>query len=267
MIVDGTHRRWIIASASLLAVSAAVYFAKTRDEPGRAVGGSLVGLSLGGLALGLMLGEALLALKQRRPGWRLGRGATWKKAHIWLGLPILPLVLLHAGFRVSGPSSTWLMGLLAMVWLSGIFGVLMQHFLPRWMTARLPLETIYEQIPEVVARLAREATECVENAQNEVLTAFFRQDVGPFLTQDAGNDHRLFDPARAPQVFARLKKLVPSEQQELLADLEDICAERAELRTQERMQRWLRGWLLVHVPLSYALLVLAAAHAVVTVLY
>jgi hypothetical protein len=48
---------------------------------------------------------------------------------------------------------------------------------------------------------------------------------------------------------------------EALHDLEVMCEERRQLARQRRLHRWLHGWLLVHVPLSYALLLLSAVHA------
>jgi len=53
----------------------------------------------------------------------------------------------------------------------------------------------------------------------------------------------------------------------ILRDLEEICEERRQLLAQRRMHLWLHGWLLVHVPLSFALLVLTAVHAVLSLRY
>ncbi len=52
-----------------------------------------------------------------------------------------------------------------------------------------------------------------------------------------------------------------------LEDLENICEEERQLNRQTRLYRWLHGWLLVHVPLSIALLVLGAVHAVMALRY
>ena len=40
---------------------------------------------------------------------------------------------------------------------SGILGAAIQHYIPSFMTARVPLETIYEEIPHVRAQLREEA--------------------------------------------------------------------------------------------------------------
>jgi len=36
---------------------------------------------------------------------------------------------------------------------------------------------------------------------------------------------------------------------------------------QERLHRWLHGWLLVHIPISLALVILGVVHAVVALRY
>ena len=50
--------------------------------------------------------------------------------------------------------------------------------------------------------------------------------------------------------------------EEALGELADICEERRQLRVQSRLHAWLHGWLLVHAPLTVALLVLTLFHAV-----
>jgi hypothetical protein len=47
-----------------------------------------------------------------------------------------------------------------------------------------------------------------------------------------------------------------------VADLEDICDEARQLLRQERLHHWMHGWLLLHIPLSLALILLGAVHAV-----
>lgn len=267
MILDATHRRWLAVTAGLGAVAGAGYLLADRATPGGVTGGSAAGLTFGIAAAGAMAFEGLLAVKKKRPAWRLGRASAWMRGHIWLGLLAVPLVLFHAGFRWGGTASTWLWILLFTVTASGIFGLALQQFLPRLMTARVEMETIYEQIPNVVAQLKEEAAARVGKANHDTLARFFHEEVEPFLASDGGTRHRLGDAVRAEAMFGQLRKLLPAELHETAADLAHICEERRQLAVQERVHRWLHGWLLVHVPLSYALLLLVAAHAVMTLRY
>jgi hypothetical protein len=49
--------------------------------------------------------------------------------------------------------------------------------------------------------------------------------------------------------------------------LESICGEKRELERQRYMHKWLHGWLLFHVPASYALILLGVVHAFVALRY
>jgi hypothetical protein len=52
-----------------------------------------------------------------------------------------------------------------------------------------------------------------------------------------------------------------------LQDLEDICDEARQLVRQEQLHHLLHGWLLVHIPISLALILLGAVHAVMALRY
>lgn len=68
--------------------------------------------------------------------------------------------------------------------------------------------------------------------------------------------------ASARVAFQQLRALVPPAMHSTVDDLENICEEKRQLDRQDRIHRILHGWLLVHVPLSFALLLLGAIHAV-----
>src|SRR5438105_7530263 len=118
------------------------------------VGGTPLGLIFGTIALGIFVFAALLSLRKKIPLWRVGTVQRWLRAHIWLTLLTIPLVILHSGFRLGGPMTTLLMGLYAIVMVSGIYGLVLQHLMPRLMKERLPAETVFEQIPHIRAQLA-----------------------------------------------------------------------------------------------------------------
>jgi hypothetical protein len=117
------------------------------------VGGTPLGLTFGAISLGIFVFAALLSLRKKIPLWRVGAVQRWLRAHIWLTLLTIPLVILHSGFRLGGPMTTLLMGLYALVMVSGIYGLVLQHLMPRLMKERLPAETVFEQIPHIRAQL------------------------------------------------------------------------------------------------------------------
>ena len=78
---------------------------------------------------------------------------------------------------------------------------------------------------------------------------------------------RLGDAQKAAGAFAGLRTLVPAVGHPALDDLSDICDEARQLRRQEQLHHWLHDWLLLHIPLSLALILLGAIHAVMALRY
>ncbi len=99
----------------------------------------------------------------------------------------------------------------------------------------------------------------------DLLSRFFQDKVIPFLTSDprAAARENLASENYARMAFANLAVALPARALAAIERLEEIVAERRQFLVQVRIQSWLRAWLLVHVPLSAALFVLAAVHVVV----
>src|SRR5262245_15694686 len=97
-------------------------------------GGSLTGLVLGTLAGLIFLFEIALVAKKtkafRAARWTLST-QTWMKAHIWLGLLTVPLVVLHSGGRFGGTLTTIFVAVFAVVIVSGVWGLALQNLLPK----------------------------------------------------------------------------------------------------------------------------------------
>jgi hypothetical protein len=102
----------------------------------------------------------------------------------------------------------------------------------------------------------------LSESESEPLRSFYVLEVQPFLERPKEHGLRLSDEARAASAFAALRTLLPGPAHGTLDDLADICDEARQLRKQERLHRWLHGWLLLHIPLSLALILLGAVHAV-----
>jgi len=99
------------------------------------------------------------------------------------------------------------------------------------------------------------------------LIRFYLKEMRPFLERPKQRGQRLADAAKANSAFAGLSTLLPAAAHVTLADLEDVCDEARQLTRQERLHHWLHRWLLLHIPLSLALILLGAIHAVVALRY
>src|SRR5579859_7908566 len=169
MLLDAKHRPWLAVVSGLTLAGAAAYVPYHVLSLNGPSGGSWPGLVYGIIALGLMLFVGLLGLRRCFPALRVGRPETWMRGHLWLGILAVPLVFFHAGFMFGGTLTMVLMILLILVTLSGILGVILQQILPRVMTSRVTMETIYDQIDHVLTQLLAEADQLVSSVAGPVL--------------------------------------------------------------------------------------------------
>ncbi len=116
------------------------------------------------------------------------------------------------------------------------------------------------------AAAALATTSRIDAEESAPLREFYMQEMRAFVKQ-ATAAHPLADARTAAARFEKVRALVPADFQAAIADLENICEEERQLIRQSRLHRVLHGWLLVHVPLSIALLVLAVVHIVMALRY
>jgi hypothetical protein len=292
--IDHTHKGWLVASLAIFGVSLLAYGFYRVPVGAASMGGTGAGLAFGGAGFAFMIFAALLGARKRVPVYRFGRAQTWMRGHLWLGLLSLPLILFHSGFRYGHGLTTWLMTLLILVVLSGLFGAVLQHYMPHLMTREVTMETIYEEIGHVRAQLLEEAEELMKQAtgQNKNNSAegaeagsavpavavavadeaaplrnFYEQELKPYLEKPGARGSALSDATQSHSAFAQLRTLVPASLHLTIDDLEGICEEERQLTLQSQLHVWLHGWLLLHIPLSLALILLGAIHAVMSFRY
>jgi hypothetical protein len=292
MRIDATHRPWLIASCWILGIAIAAYvpYALTVRRVG---GGTAVGLIFGILGFGFMLFAAALGIRKRYPIWRIGRAQTWMRGHLWLGTLALPIIFLHAGFHFGGWLTSLLMVLLIVVTLSGLMGAYLQHTLPTRLMREVPFETIYDQVENIRGRLVAEADERVQgvaehlapglgagatvvltyidtvpeiNTELEKFTETFEKQIRPWLE---GKDRQspLRHREQAVLLFEGLHRMMPEGAWKTVDALEEICEEKRQLDRQVVLHRTLHAWLMCHIPLSVALIVLGFVHAIGSLRY
>jgi hypothetical protein len=297
MRLDRTHRGWAAFTLVALVAGAAAYARYASAAPAGPSGGSGPGLAFGIAAYALVLFAALLGWRRRVPAWRVGRASAWLRAHLWLGFLSLPLALFHAGFGFGGGLATALLWALLLVCATGILGAVLQHFLPRLVTEMLPQETVYEQIDHVRAQLFEDAKRLVEGGggspvpraktagaiqgrvvesraaveapavDREPLRRFFAEHLRPYFEAPRVRRTHLWNRHERGALFAALRAACDPSLHPATRDLEALCAQREQLELQRRLHLWTHGWLFVHAPLAYAVVVLGAVHAVMSLYY
>src|SRR5262249_35112285 len=164
--------------------------------------------------------------------------------------------------------------------LSGVFGLLLQQFVPRTMTTRVPCEAPYEQIPHLCDKMGTRAGDLVvaiweagfeqtqvtaantqfgigakkqmqdfyDSQAKKLRTTYEHPLVKPFLRGAYDKSALLAQALQSETAFARLKALPGlAGVREKVEEIELLCTERRLLAEQERLHRILHGWLGLHI--------------------
>jgi hypothetical protein len=231
-----------------------------------------------GFAAGIIVVfEMLLLPRKLLRGQRLGTTRTWMRWHIWLGLICLPVVLVHAGFGSGGPLPTVTLILFLAVTFSGIWGLIMQQWLPQKILSEMPGETVASQVNYLGDYHANEAKKLIQGLVSAPPEA---ESIQPVVTgmpatslvefQDSlllpylhwGTESHLGSRAEAEQRFAQLRSEIPVVAHSTLDRLQELVNLRRQWDAQTRLNFWLHNWLLLHLPLSVAMTGLMFLHAV-----
>ena len=297
MKLDRAHFPWLLLVLLATAASGLLYLANFHPHhlpipirlpaffgevpPTRhTFGGTPLGLLFGSVSFAIFLFASALGIRKKRRLWPIGNVQLWLKAHLWLTTLTIPLVLFHCGFHAGGPHTSGLLLLYFIVMGSGFFGLALQQFMPRLMMERLPREVVFEQIPHfrdvlmetaigirkrlrTLVTAGPAATE--DDPSPEVLARFLDEECLPYLAAERGDRQRLANDKAALDRFRTLKLNVAAAWQPTVDQLERCCEDRRLMDLQTKYQHWLHGWLVVHIPTSFALLIFTAWHAWVAV--
>jgi hypothetical protein len=298
VLIDRKSRWWMLGSLLALGGAAFGYSEYALHRPAGPSGASWPGLAFGIVGSAIILFCMLLSVRKMFRARRLGSAQRWMQAHVWLGLISYPIIWFHAGFRLGGSLTFVLMLLFTIVWLSGILGLLLQWWIPRLLVRDVAATTIYQQIDHVVAELRRDAERIVGSIATKleatprrmatagaaprvametaapadeaagVFRSLYESQVRPLLAErlpprmgwGSGNQ-------RVTSRFDVIRRQLPESMRGRVSELQELVRRRLQLERQRSLHRVLHGWLLMHVPLSYAMLLFSVVHAVMALRY
>jgi hypothetical protein len=203
----------------------------------------------------------------------------WRKLHIFVGYLLIAAFLSHSDFSLPDTSLEWaLWASFVLVTLSGIFGTYLAWSLQakRGIDKRIS----YDRIPARRAAFAREVHAAV--AKTDPAEAAIALPAPPYHAwiadlytnhlRDFFQGHRNFTAhligsqrpvKRLTDEIDTLSHYVDQESQQKLAAIKNLVVEKDRLDFARVYLGLTRGWLFVHVPVTYALTVLAIVHILV----
>jgi hypothetical protein len=233
-----------------------------------------VGYGLGTFSAILMLWLMWLGVRKRRYGARGRPLREWVSAHVYLGLTLLVLVPLHAGFEVDWNVHTLAFALTCAVIFSGVAGVLLYGLAPTWMTKNRPGEKIdglLERVAQVDANCRATAEDLPDVFAQAVLESIRDTRIGGGLRAQLTPRGRSGGAVRALSSVREHLEEVGTESRDSARRLVELLASKIELvqtlNRDVRYQALLDLWLVLHVPLAFAAVASVAVHVIVVFYY
>ncbi len=102
---------------------------------------------------------------------------------------------------------------------------------------------------------------------SEPLRQLFRSSIAPYLAGGRKSGSPLAVQNKADFIFRELRKKLDPATHDAIGVLQNLCDQRRQLDRQKGLHYWLHNWLIVHLPLSVALVILMFVHVWVALKY
>lgn len=201
----------------------------------------------------------------------LGSSAKWMQLHIYAGLLTILVFGLHIGFRVpTGPFEIVLASIYLLTFFSGVVGLVMSRTFPSRLATHGE-EVLFERIPVFIRRLREEVEElvfgCVSETETTVVPEFYLSQLKPFFERPRNFWSHLVNSARPRrgllQSISEQDNFLNDTERESMRKISQIVVAKDNLDYQYALQGTLKSWLFVHIPATYALLILTLFHTIV----
>ncbi|MEB0140066.1 hypothetical protein QN363_13640 [Undibacterium sp. CCC2.1] len=239
------------------------------NPPLKPNGGTPLGYGLGTVAALLILWLLAFGMRKRAYHSTLGTLRGWLSAHVYLGLALTVVATLHTGFEFAWNIHTLAYALTIAVILSGFWGVVLYLRQPAMMGNLLNGQTLQQygqslrdlddECRQLAGTTTPEIQACLaESARAHIFDAYWQRFTGR-------NRH-----CATQQTLTALEQN-RAERTPLLQEIYTLQFRRLQqlnrIRAYVRLKSWTEVWLIVHVPLSFALLACLIAHIVAVFFY
>jgi hypothetical protein len=222
----------------------------------------------GWLLFFLVASLALFNGRKKLPFLPLNTAAAWMQYHIYAGWFAILVYLAHAGFQLpDGSLELSLCILFVLIALSGVVGLILSRVIPVGLTTRGE-PVLFERIPTLRMSLQREveelAVECAREHQTTTISDFYTDRLDQFFRAPRNITYHLAGWTRPLRELERemvaMERYLNDNEREVLAQILERARLKDDLDYQWARQALLKGWLFVHIPLTFSLLILVTLH-------
>ena len=224
----------------------------------------------GWLLLGTVVFLAFYNVRRMLRMLPLGSNTAWLGLHLFAGWLSIVVFGLHLEWQLP---NGWLESALALLYVlvagSGVVGIVLSRSLAKRLTDRGE-EVIFERIPVFRAQLQGQARElALDSARatdSSTISDWYLAHLADFFGGHRYFWHHLLASNRP--LFGLLRQLdemgryLNETEKEFADPLRELVIKKYNLDFHHALQGTLKGWLFVHVPFTYGLLILAVPHLV-----
>ncbi len=254
---------WLTSFLVLCVLAAAAFIVNMTMEPIHPASTWGFAYGIGALAaFGVVL---LHSLRRRTLRFRkLGRSWMYLQIHVYGGALFLLLVFMHSGFSIPTGVHTWWLWFLS-IWVvgSGLLGIVIQKWIPTVLTSGLRVEVHYDRATELIEAIRQRCEKLIAKSDPR-LKGFYTDHVAPSL---AGRNPRLtyfFDITGGIHTrikpFGHVRPHLSSTDKATLDAVQELFTSKLEIDAHCTLQRALRGWLVLHIPVSIVMTALLGFH-------
>ncbi len=287
-ILAFNKRRYLWLSLLISALAIAAYWINDPQEPPN--GGTTLGYTLGTIAALMILWFSFLGVRKRRYSSTLGTVQGWLSAHVYLGIALIVIVLLHTGFQFGTNVHTLAFALMVLVVASGLYGVVIYIRYPERLSKNRDganRSELYDQLGDIDRRSKRIAETLPQEFQELVTSGISRtllggsvwarlrgKDQSQVVLQRGGGTEVVANAGQEAALDWLAEQQSRSDDPEVAAAIGELSAlirnKRRLLKTlteDMRLQATIEVWLYAHVPLTAGLLMALGVHIITVFMY
>ncbi|HZV33677.1 MAG TPA: hypothetical protein VFB72_03805 [Verrucomicrobiae bacterium] len=264
--MNSFRRQRIIGLLLLLVFSAAILWAYFRYTPQF----PRLDYFSGALLFSVMVVLTLYNGRKKLPFLPLGTSEGWLQFHVYAGFLTVVLFLVHIQFRAPrGWFDIILATLYLLVTVSGIAGLALTRAIPKRLTTRGG-EVLFERIPAIRRHLQAQAETLALKTMPETHSAtiadFYVRHLQDFFDGPRNLYLHLLEVRRPLNLLQNkindLDRYLNARERETLDKIALLVRQKDGLDYHQALQLLLRGWLFVHIPLTYSLMIFSVVHIV-----
>ena len=287
-ILAFNKRRYLWVSLLISALAIAAYWINDPQEPPN--GGTTLGYTLGTIAALMILWFTFLGVRKRRYSSTLGTVQGWLSAHVYLGIALVVIVLLHTGFQFGTNVHTLAFALMVLVVASGLYGVVIYIRYPERLSKNRDganRSELHDQLGDIDRRSKRIAETLPQEFQELVTSGISRtllggsvwarlrgKDQSQVVLQRGGGSEVVANAGQEAALDWLAEQQSRSDDPEIAAAIGELSAlirnKRRLLKTlteDMRLQATIEVWLYAHVPLTAGLLMALGVHIITVFMY